>query len=631
MNFTQHSNWSTSPAMLSAVHKDEVVNKNRERVKGGISKEDVTLYFLEKGEEKFKEQNYLESLESFKKALRTLRKNGNNHLRARILLNKARCLEKLGKWEEALSDLLETLRLSTPVDPLPEEGDIFRELADLYARRGHIELARKIYKRALDIFSKNSSLSGEAKVLTSMGALYFEEGEMEQSLSCYKKAYKTAVKLNENKLKATLLSNMGIVFSVSGDIRKATLCYKKSLTQHKKIGNLLGVSQVYHNLGMAMRALERYQMAIGYFKRSITLSRKLGEKNLQAISLLSLSDVLIHMNEKKGISQYINQALKYLKEQGDNLGIAEAWKLKGILAMKKRHWKEAEGLLLKSAMVFKKYRNPLGEAETYRELGVLYSYLGRKEKTWEWLEQSFEIFRQLKASLDLEGVKESLQRLERVYLEVLRNMGKEVERKDPYTYGHSERVAAFSLLIAQQIGYPREKWKGLVAAAYLHDLGKVMIPDKILKKPGKLTDAEYTIIKEHPVIALDLLKQVEFPWEVKPLIRHHHERWDGKGYPDGIKQDEIPLGARIISVADTFDAITSARPYRGAMPLEKALSIIENAGEVGQLDPKISKEFISALRDNPELFEEISSGHKTSVEMLWLEKTGIEAEAQIQG
>jgi len=260
----------------------------------------------------------------------------------------------------------------------------------------------------------------------------------------------------------------------------------------------------------------------------------------------------------------MKQALYYLREQGDNLGIVEALKLMGILAIKRRRWREAEQLLLKSAGIFKKYKNPLGEAETYRELGVLYSHLGRKEKTWEWLEQSFEIFRQLKASLDLEGVKESLQRLERVYLEVLRNMGKEVEKKDPYTYGHSERVAAFSLVIAQRIGYPREKWKGLVAAAYLHDLGKVMIPDEILKKPGKLTDAEYTLIKEHPVIALDMLNQVEFPWEVKPLIRHHHERWDGKGYPDGLAGEEIPLGARIISVADTFDAITSARPYRGS-------------------------------------------------------------------
>lgn len=417
---------------------------------------------------------------------------------------------------------------------------------------------------------------------------------------------------------------MGIVFSVMGKIEKATCCYEKGLKLHQKIGNLLGISQIYHNLGMVKKSIDQNQQAIEYFKRSISLSKKLGEKNLEAISLLSLSEALLHEDRLDGVKEYIDLALKYLTAQQDNLGIAEAWKLKGILSIKSKRWREAERLLIRSASIFKRYKNPLGEAEAYKELGYLYSQLGNKEKTWEWLEQSFGIFTQLRASIALEGVKESLHRLERVYLEVLRSMGREVERKDPYTYGHSERVAAFSLLIAQRIEYPIEKWKGLVAAAYLHDLGKVRIPDKILKKPGRLTDAEYTLIKEHPVIALDLLNNVEFPWEVKPLIRHHHERWDGRGYPDGLSGEEIPLGARIISVADTFDAITSARPYRPAIPLDEAIKIMERAALEGQFDPLIYEAFLSILREEPEIFGEISSGNKTSVELLWLKEAGIE-------
>ncbi|MBT2726700.1 HD-GYP domain-containing protein [Bacillus sp. ISL-75] len=162
-----------------------------------------------------------------------------------------------------------------------------------------------------------------------------------------------------------------------------------------------------------------------------------------------------------------------------------------------------------------------------------------------------------------------------------------LELKDPYTRGHSERVASYALLLVQELGgYSKEEQKSFYYACLLHDIGKVHIPDQILMKPGKLTNEEYEIIKSHPVVGADAVKDVEGISDSICVIRSHHERWDGKGYPNQFKEEEIPLLARVTAIADSFDAMTSSRSYRAAMPVEEAYQrIIEGKGS--QFDPML--------------------------------------------
>jgi putative nucleotidyltransferase with HDIG domain len=166
-----------------------------------------------------------------------------------------------------------------------------------------------------------------------------------------------------------------------------------------------------------------------------------------------------------------------------------------------------------------------------------------------------------------------------------------LELKDPYTRGHSERVANYALLLAKQLGkFTKEEQKSFYYACLLHDIGKVHIPDSILMKPGKLTKEEFEIIKSHPVVGAEAVKDVEGINDSICVILSHHERWDGKGYPDQLKAEEIPLLARITSFADAFDAMTSSRSYRAAMPVEEAYQrIIEGVGS--QFDPMLEEEF----------------------------------------
>ncbi|MFJ7725056.1 HD-GYP domain-containing protein [Neobacillus sp. NPDC097160] len=166
-----------------------------------------------------------------------------------------------------------------------------------------------------------------------------------------------------------------------------------------------------------------------------------------------------------------------------------------------------------------------------------------------------------------------------------------LELKDPYTRGHSERVASYALLLAQELGIlSKDEQKSFYYACLLHDIGKVHIPDQILMKPGKLTKEEFEIIKSHPGVGAEAVRNVEGINDCLCVIRSHHERWDGRGYPDQLKGEEIPLLARVASVADAFDAMTSSRSYRAAMPVEEAYQrIIEGKGS--QFDPTLVEVF----------------------------------------
>jgi len=154
-----------------------------------------------------------------------------------------------------------------------------------------------------------------------------------------------------------------------------------------------------------------------------------------------------------------------------------------------------------------------------------------------------------------------------------------VDARDPYTAGHSARVSKISLLISGELKMTEEDSRILEYAALFHDIGKIGIPDGILNKKGKLTDDEYNLIKNHPEIGVNILGGIDFLLNALPLIKHHHERFDGKGYPSGIKGEEIPLCARIIAIADTYDAMTSDRPYRRGFSHDAAVKeILENKG-----------------------------------------------------
>lgn len=192
------------------------------------------------------------------------------------------------------------------------------------------------------------------------------------------------------------------------------------------------------------------------------------------------------------------------------------------------------------------------------------------------------------------GTIEAFVEVHDAYLATVRSLAAAVDAKDPYTRGHSDRVAHFATLTADEMGLTHDQRMALEMAAYLHDIGKIGIPEDILLKPGKLSDDEMATMRHHPLIGANILDPVSFPWPITPVVRHHHERWDGAGYPSGLEAARIPLLARILSVADAYEAMIADRPYRAGRAAEAGVAELEACAGT-QFDPQVVAAFISAL------------------------------------
>jgi putative two-component system response regulator len=193
-------------------------------------------------------------------------------------------------------------------------------------------------------------------------------------------------------------------------------------------------------------------------------------------------------------------------------------------------------------------------------------------------------------------VKFLLDQLERAE-SVITTLGLTIEARDPYTAGHCERLARYAVDLGTALGIDQTTLKALRLGGFLHDLGKIAVPDRILLKNGPLDAEEQAVIRTHPIIGADLVQQLHTLDGVRPIIRHHHERFDGSGYPDGLAGEAIPVGARIMAVVDVYDALRTERPYKFALSHEEAIGILWRETEAGSWDPQVARMFIDMCGD----------------------------------
>lgn len=199
--------------------------------------------------------------------------------------------------------------------------------------------------------------------------------------------------------------------------------------------------------------------------------------------------------------------------------------------------------------------------------------------------------------------------LERAYLDTIGILRQTVEAKDPYTRGHSDRVSEYSVLIGKKLGLDEKTLHILKIGGLFHDIGKIGIPDSILLKESKLSDEEYSQIKNHPMIGVHMLGDAAIFTDILPIVKHHHERYDGRGYPSQLVGDDIPYVARIAAVADTFDAMTSKRSYRDSLPIDVVRAEIERCSGT-QFDSNIAKVFLDIMDNDFDSIREIQEKYK---------------------
>ena len=233
--------------------------------------------------------------------------------------------------------------------------------------------------------------------------------------------------------------------------------------------------------------------------------------------------------------------------------------------------------------------------------GVLEVFLREnKEHDWEWLDFLETLAKQTAIAIDNTTLFNDLQKsnheLREAYETTIEGWSRALDLRDKETEGHTLRVTEITLHIARAMGFNEEELLNIRRGSLLHDIGKMGVPDHILLKPGKLTAEEMEIIKQHPQFAYDLLSPIEYLRDALDIPYFHHEKWDGTGYPHGLKGEEIPLPARIFAVVDVYDAVTSDRPYREAWSKEKAFEYIQSL-EGTHFDPLVVEMFFSVMKN----------------------------------
>ncbi len=357
-------------------------------------------------------------------------------------------------------------------------------------------------------------------------------------------------------------------------------------------------------------------------------SRKLLEENILFSKIVSLHEVsrniaMVHEFEKllRIILEYSMKlakadfgALMLLDDQNElkvlsTLGIGEGVEFDERDRMKIATWVaiNEEPLLIDrvspvQAFLGKLDRKNVRSSITFplktpkRLIGVL--HLNRAQDSPSFSNIDLEIINVLasQASISIDNVK-GYDKMQEQYLQTMRAFASAVEAKDSYTRGHSEKVMELAVLLARRMGLESDELEVVRFAGLLHDIGKIGVPEQILNKPGRLTPAEFEEIKKHPQAGFNIISDVASMKPLLPLIRHHHETFNGKGYPEGLAGGEIPLGARILSVTDSYDAMTSNRVYRRALNREGALAVIDK--EAGrQFDPDIARLFTELMRQH---------------------------------
>ncbi len=455
------------------------------------------------------------------------------------------------------------------------QAEAMRRLAIQHHHRNEPEAARRACDASYALALANRDEVLAAEVLNTRGMFALELGDLDGAKTQFHRAL--AMGGSGNELQARVEQNLGILANVQGHVEEALGHYQRSLAAYQRQANEHGCALAFHNLGMISADRGMWEEADTYYQQSHAIAERLGDKRLLALCLLNHSEVHVARQRYEDARRNAEAALAIFDELGSMLDKTDAYRVIGIVYRETGRTALAEARLKTSVQLAESTNSVLCQAEATRELALLYQVMGRNQEALSLLNAAHGLFGRLDARADLVDVGRKVAILEDTFLRVVRDWGQSIESSDSYTFGHCERVASYAEKVARALELDVNAVTTVRLGAYLHDVGKIRVPHEVLNKPGRLTDDEFAIIKMHPVWGVELLDGVEFPWDIKPIIRWHHEKYDGTGYPDRLRGDEIPLNAMIIGIVDVYDALTTTRSYRGAMTREAALAEMQRS------------------------------------------------------
>jgi putative nucleotidyltransferase with HDIG domain len=505
----------------------------------------------------------------------------------KAFIEAAKLAEREGRWSEAALSYETLVR-----DPMASDQtrlSALRWLGRVYLEQGNRGAAIDVLEAAVAAATQAGSATAIAQALNVVAIVHQTGGDLDRAEMMYREARGTAESIRDSEAMAMIDQNLGTVASIRGDIHEALEAFQRSLAGYRALAMRDHAAQVLNNIGLAFTDLgELEQAEAAYAEAALAFGEEHDQPNEMNVALNQVQ-LCIATGRFEEAQERVDPLVARTGE------IAPSWRGEvfrhvGVIARERGDYVKAAEYLGRAAESAEEGEDLLLKADVSEQLAELYWTQKRHREMLSHLNQSHALYSRLKAQHRVAQVERRNAALEARFLEMAHNWGDSIESKDHYTQGHCERVAFFACVLADSTGMDSRSLFWFRLGALLHDIGKIIVPTEVLNKAGNLSDEEWAIMKRHPEAGLELVSDIDFPGDVRAIIRNHHERWDGKGYPDGLAGEEIPFAARILCVADVYDALTTARSYRDSLSHARAVEVMR--GSPGQFDPQLLDAFL---------------------------------------
>jgi putative nucleotidyltransferase with HDIG domain len=513
------------------------------------------------------------------------------------LIETARRRERRGQHAAARATFESVLHSSDWPEGVSRAA-VLRWIGNTHRAEGNGEAALDCYRNSLAAAVANDTHVDIAHALNWIGIAEQERGAVDVARQLYTRAMARAELANDSRLMAMISQNLGAMATMQGEHGLALMYYRRSLQAYRAINDTQSLARLLNNMGVLNIEMRSWEEAAATFDEAAQLSEQVRDFSTRAMIEVNRTDLWFRQGDLKAALRCCKRARNLANRVDHAIALGETCKWYGILYRELGSLDVAETHLAAAAEVAERYQNLLLTAEVQRERALLHRLQQRNHAALQALNDAHRAFGQLHAQQMVQDIDQIMRELEEIFLDIVRHWGDSIEEKDRYTRGHCERVADYTCMLARAAGFDEKTLVWIRMGAFLHDVGKTAIPAEILNKNGPLSPEEWRVMQRHTVIGQELLSAIEFPWDIRGLVRSHHEHWAGTGYPDGLAGEQIPLEARILCVADVYDALTTTRAYRPAHTPESALQIMKaDAGRI--FDPRLMAMFERLIASAP--------------------------------
>lgn len=502
-------------------------------------------------------------------------------------ISRAQRAERDGRWGAACAEYEKLVR--DPEALLDTRLSALRWLGRAYLEQGNRGAASDVLEAAVAAAEQAGHPGSVAQALNVVAILEQTGGNLERAAGLYTEARQYANVARDKSLMAMIDQNAGTVAIIRGDIHGALDAFRLSLDGYQSLGMHNYAGQVLNNMGLAFVDLGAFRSAESAYTDAIRSFAANGDQSKARDVKVNQVQLWIALRR---FDKALTQCNQLLAATGDiqHPWVGEVYRHLGVIARERSDYPGANDYFAAAAHCADEAEDYLLTADVAEQQAELFWIEERHREMLASLNRARAIYSRVNALHRVAQIERRNSNLETRFLDIARRWGDSIEGADHYTQGHCERVAGLACILAARAGIDSRDMFWFRLGALLHDVGKMIVPVEVLNKSGSLTPDEWSLMKRHPEAGLELVSDIDFPGDVRSMIRSHHERWDGRGYPDGLVGETTPLPARLLCIADVYDALTSARPYRRALSHEQGLDIIRTSK--GQFDPELLGMFV---------------------------------------